>query len=72
MSWSTLPPDLRKLAEEACTRKEIDALKLKAAGYGYRRIGVVLGIGATTARDRISRAERKILAALERFDEESG
>lgn len=71
MSWSTLPPDLRELAERVCTGKEVDALKLKAAGYGRRRIAVILGIGETSVRDRIRGGERKILVALEQLDGDS-
>lgn len=65
MSWDTLSPELRELAERVCTSKELEALKLKSAGYGRRRIAIVIGISETAVRDRLRSAERKLAAAVE-------
>lgn len=66
MSWSQLPPGLRALAEDVCTSKELDALKLyEPQRVGYRSVAVLLGISVSTARDRINRALAKIGRALE-------
>lgn len=64
-SWTTLPPEIRELAERVCTRAELDALKLWDAGYGYARLGAALGISRSAARDRIKNGMRKIAAGLE-------
>jgi len=63
VSWATLPPEVRELAERVCTRKELEALKLWDAGAGYRRVALMLGISPSSARDRIVRAVRKLAAA---------
>jgi DNA-binding CsgD family transcriptional regulator len=65
VSWSTLSPEMRELAERVCTPKELEALKLKASGYGRRRIAIVIGISETAVRDRLRSGERKLAAALE-------
>ena len=62
--WSTVSPELRDVIERVCTPAEIDALKLKALGYGRRRMGVVLGISDSAVRDRLRSAERKIRAEV--------
>jgi DNA-binding CsgD family transcriptional regulator len=69
VSWLTLSPAWRELATRVCTEKELEALKLKVAGYGERRIAVVLNISRTTVRDRLRNAERKLLAAGEPAEE---
>lgn len=69
MTWTTLPPHVRHLAERVCTDAELDALKLWDAGYGYARLGAALGISRSAARDRVKNGMRKITAELERFDE---
>lgn len=60
MSWATLPPELRELAQSVCTPKELEALRLWDAGAGYRRVGLMLDISPSTARDRVQRALRKM------------
>jgi DNA-binding CsgD family transcriptional regulator len=62
VSWATIPPELREIIERACTPREIEALKLRAAGYGIRRIARALDLDPSTVRARLNRAERKIRA----------
>lgn len=66
MSWNTLPPDVRDLAETVLTEKQLVALRLWNNGAGYRRIGIILGISMSTARGRVTRA----LDTLNRVQEE--
>lgn len=47
------------------THRELDAYALHAAGNGYMRIALHLGISTSTARDRFKRAERKITTYLQ-------
>jgi DNA-directed RNA polymerase specialized sigma24 family protein len=45
---------------DVLTQKEADALSLSIANVGYGRIGLMLGISKSTARDRVQRALRKL------------
>lgn len=65
MSWNSLDPETRALAEKLCTDRELTALKLWHNGAGYRRIGLILGISMSSARDRVHRATDKIHRAKE-------
>lgn len=64
MSWSTLPPSVRERAQLTLTPKQLEAWKLHSLGYGYRRVGRILGISTWSARDRIERAQTIIDRAL--------
>lgn len=65
MSWQGVPRELVELAEATCTAKELDALKLKAAGVSNRGISRALGISSATGRDRLERAFVKIRRAAD-------
>lgn len=65
MSWNDIPPDLRKIINTVCTTKEIEALRLIAAGYGQRRAARILGISRDTLRHRLDNAKHKIAQAKE-------
>jgi DNA-binding CsgD family transcriptional regulator len=60
MSWSSVDPDLRKIIERVCTPKQIEALKLKADGFGLQRIAQVLGITKESVRSRLDSAALRI------------
>lgn len=64
MSWETVAPELRQVIERVCTPAEIEALKLKAAGYGRRRAALVLRISESALRDRMNSARRKVEAEV--------
>jgi predicted DNA-binding protein (UPF0251 family) len=67
VTWSALPPHVRELAERACTRSELEALKLWDPGrVGYRTVAAQLGISTSTVRDRIQRGLTKIGREAER------
>ena len=59
-----VPPDLRKIIERVCTEREIEVLKLKAAGYGRRRMALILGLSESAIRSRLTSADRKIRAEV--------
>jgi hypothetical protein len=42
-----------------CTVKQWAAVALWNSGYGYRRIGVLLGIDTSTARQRVTSGIRR-------------
>jgi DNA-binding CsgD family transcriptional regulator len=58
--WEGISRDLREIIERVCSAKEIEVLKLKAAGAGRRRMALVLDISESAVRDRLSSAERKV------------
>lgn len=60
MAWRDLNPSLRAVAERVCTEAQLEVLKLKAGGMGFRAIGLALGITREAARDRFCRAELNI------------
>ena len=66
MSWPAgVDPVLREAAERVCSQKQLEVVQLLAAGYGMRRIGLLLGISRGAVRDRAESAQRKMQAALE-------
>ena len=52
------PAELGQL-RDACTEKQFAALALWNSGYGYRRIGLYLGIHPSSAKDRIESGLRR-------------
>jgi transcriptional regulator len=58
--WASIHPDLRAIAERVCTVEQLDVLKLKAGGMGYRMIALSLGVTREAVRDRHRRAELNI------------
>ena len=62
--WSLGWLELRRLAAEACTPRELEALRLRAQGLSYADIARTLGVTPASARGRVKRGERKIDRAL--------
>jgi transcriptional regulator len=60
-----LSPEFREIAEAVCTPHQLDVLKLKAGGMGYRMIALWLGVTREAVRDTHRRAELNIAAAIE-------
>lgn len=65
MSWASLDPEVREVAERVLTDKQLTALKLWENGAGYRRIGLILNVAMSTARGRVVRAIDTLNRALE-------
>lgn len=65
MSWSALPPEHRELATRILTRRQLDALKLHHAGWGYESMGRVMECSTSTAREHLVRAKEKMRKAIE-------
>jgi DNA-binding CsgD family transcriptional regulator len=68
MAWSDLSPETREIAQRVCTREQLEVLKLKAGGIGFRTIGLALGISREAAKDRFRRAEANIRQERERLE----
>lgn len=52
-------------AQAVCTEKQILALDLWRRGAGYRRLGQLLDIDESTARQHVKRGYKRIQMALE-------
>jgi DNA-binding CsgD family transcriptional regulator len=66
MAYSSLPVEVRQVAEQVLTRKQLDVFKLWCAGAGTARIGLMLDISEATARTHLRRARQKIQIEMER------
>jgi DNA-binding CsgD family transcriptional regulator len=60
VSYSSLPPNTRAIAEEILTRKQLDVFKLWANGYGAVRISLILGVSEATVRGHLRRSLQKL------------
>jgi DNA-binding NarL/FixJ family response regulator len=61
--------DILRIAPTVCTSKELEVVRLKAEGKGYRRIGLELHLQTDTVRARWERARLKIHRALQEEDQ---
>jgi DNA-binding CsgD family transcriptional regulator len=66
VSYATIPPEMRQVAERILTRKQLDVFKLSCAGAGSARIAIMLDIAESTARSHLRRAHQKIKLEMER------
>lgn len=53
-------------AKDVCTERQVLALDLWRRGAGYRRIGDLLDIDESTARQHVKRGRRRLELELER------
>jgi len=63
ISAMRLTPDEWDVARRVCTPEQLEALDWWRRGAGYKRIGVVLGLGRDTARGRVERGLGRIRQA---------
>ena len=68
MSWNTLDPTIRAIAERELTPRQLAVLKLWLAGHSTRRIGRALDIAEATARGHLDRALQKMRPHLRKDD----
>jgi DNA-binding CsgD family transcriptional regulator len=52
-------------AKQVCTPRQVQALDLWRRGAGKKRIGLILGIDETTARQHVQRGLARLGRALE-------
>lgn len=60
MSWSTLEPRIREIAEQVLTDRQLEMWKLELDGRGTRFIGLRLDLPRTTVRDRLTAIHRSL------------
>lgn len=56
MTWDTINPRYRQLAQQHLTPRQLQVLKLRLAGHSFRTIGRSLGISEATVRGHHERA----------------
>jgi len=62
-AWWTEPPvdpGVKALAKRVLTLRQYDAWRMNLAGYGARRIGIMLGCSPTSAYDHVARAKQQL------------
>lgn len=62
MSWTSLHPTIRQIAETTLTPKQLVAYRLHTNGMSERSIAIHLRISRRAVRDRLQEADVKILA----------
>lgn len=60
MSFASLPPAIRAIAENQLTPKQLDTWKLELAGWSTRRIATQENIARATVTDRLDGAYRTL------------
>lgn len=70
MAWEGIDPAIREVAERVCTAKQLEVMKLIAAGYSIRGIARALEIDRKTVKERVDRATDNINRALEAQQQE--
>ena len=58
--------DLYEIARRACTKKQLEVIRLRETGLGWKAIGLVLGIGPDTVRDHYRRAVLNVTKEADR------
>lgn len=67
MSVSGLSPaELMDIARRVCTEKQLEVIRLRETGLGWKAIGLMLGIGPDTVRDHYRRAVVNVTKEAER------
>lgn len=60
MTYATLPPRVREIAERVLTEKQLEAFRLEQDGLGLRLIARHLDIAKPSVEARIDAAHRKL------------
>lgn len=63
MAWHDLPADVREVAENTLTPRQLEVLMLSSAGMTDRRIASTTGVSRRTVRDHFDAATDKLLRA---------
>lgn len=60
MTWSTLPENVREIAERELSPRQLEVVKLHLAGRTMRQIALALGIAPSTVTSHLWRAKQKL------------
>ena len=62
------PAELDDIAWRVCTEKQLEVLRLRETGLGWKAIALILGVGPDTVRDHHRRAVANVMKEIERVE----
>lgn len=69
MNSRSLPrAELEQLAVRVCTSKQLEVIRLRETGLGWKAIALILGVGPDTVRDHHRRAVANVMKEIERVE----
>lgn len=60
--------DLILIARSVCTSRQLEVIRLRETGLGWKAIGLVLGVGPDTVRDHHRRAVANVMKEVDRVE----
>jgi DNA-binding NarL/FixJ family response regulator len=68
-NWHALTPDeLVAVARRVCTEKQLEVIRLRETGLGWKAIALMLGVGPDTVRDHYRRAVANVNKEADRVE----
>jgi DNA-binding NarL/FixJ family response regulator len=68
MNNSITQDELEQLAVRVCTSRQLEVIRLRETGLGWKAIALILGVGPDTVRDHHRRAVANVMKELERVE----
>jgi len=62
------PAELEDIACRVCTEKQLEVLRLRETGLGWKAIALMLGVGPDTVRDHYRRAVANVNKEADRVE----
>lgn len=62
------PAELEGIAWRVCTEKQLEVLRLRETGLGWKAIALMLGVGPDTVRDHYRRAVANVNKEADRVE----
>ena len=59
---------LHEMAGRVCTARQIEVIRLRDTGLGWKAIALILGVGPDTVRDHHRRAVVNVMKEIERVE----
>ena len=60
--------DLMTIARAVCTDRQLEVLRLRETGLGWKAIALVLGVGPDTVREHHRRAIANVMKEVDRVE----
>ncbi len=59
---------VHELAGRVCTSRQLEVIRLRETGLGWKAIALILGVGPDTVRDHHRRAVANVMKEIERVE----
>ena len=59
---------LHEIARRVCTARQIEVIRLRDTGLGWKAIALILGVGPDTVRDHHRRAVANVMKEVDRVE----